>query len=396
MRLRVLALDIEGGHGGSSRSLFTAVQHLDLDSISIEVWCKQGGVIEERYTNIGVRVKVCPDMPKVSALAKFSRNVYSQLRFLYEFAKATEFRKKLVKEIIARFDVVHCNHEALTYLGAWLRSRTNAGIVFHNRTMLWNNVFGQIQIRMMDHVADRLVFITENEEKNVRKLGATTSGNVIYNPVAIGFEQLTGYKQLYPDRRFKVCCLSNYSWIRGIDRFVEVAQVLKRQGRTDVVFVVAGNMQLPSNLPGDLGEIASRGGDLSDYAKSKEVSEMFVFLGHVNDPDRVLFGCDVVARPSRIGNPWGREILEGMMLGKAAIALGTYQGFVINDETGFLLANYSPESFAERITYLADNPAETHRMGLNAKRLVKEKCNPVARARDLAITWHAAVDSRKL
>ena len=395
MAINVLALDIEGGHGGSSRSLFTAVQHLDLNSINIEVWCKRGGVIEKRYADIGVPVRICPDMPKVTALKRFSRNVYSQLRFLYEFSKATEFRRTLLKEVNSRFDVVHCNHEALAYLGAWIRFRTHAGLVFHNRTMLWNNVFGRCQVRLMDHVADRLVFITENEEKNVRNLGANTSGDVIYNPIAPESRQLNDDKQILPDERFKVCCLSNYSWIRGTDRFVEIAQILKRQGRNDVVFVIAGDIKLPKNLPGDIGVVASSGGNLSDYARAKEVSDMFVFLGHVSDPNRVLASCNIVARPSRIGNPWGRDLLEGMIMGKPTIALGAYQGFVINGETGYLSARYSPESFADQITYLADNPAIVRQLGASAKKLVKEKCNPVARAKDLAMTWHAAVQSRE-
>ena len=395
MRLRVLALDIEGGHGGSSRSLFTAIQHLDLKSISIEVWCKRGGIIEKRYADIGVPVRVCPEMPKVSALQRFSRNVHSQLRFLYQFSKATEFRRTLLKEINLRFDVVHCNHEALAYLGVWMRFRTHAALVFHNRTMLWNNVFGWCQVRLMDHVADRLVFITENEEKNVRNFGANTSGDVIYNPVSVESVQLNDDKQILSDERFKVCCLSNYSWVRGLDRFVEIAQILKRQGRNDVVFVIAGDIKLPKNLPGDIGVVASRGGSLSDYAVAKGVSDMFVFLGHVSDPNWILASCDIVARPSRIDNPWGRDLLEGMIMGKPCIALGAYQGFIINGETGYLLARYSPESFADQIAYLADNPVIVRRLGISARKLVKEKCNPAARAKDLAMTWQAAVQSRE-
>ena len=82
-------------------------------------------------------------------------------------------------------------------------------------------------------------------------------------------------------------------------------------------------------------------------------------------------------------------------MGKPTIALGAYQGFVINGETGYLSARYSPESFADQITYLADNPAIVRQLGASAKKLVKEKCNPVARAKDLAMTWHAAVQSRE-
>ena len=43
------------------------------------------------------------------------------------------------------------------------------------------SVFAKTQIKVIDQIADRLVFITENERDNIRKL-SKTSGTVIYNP----------------------------------------------------------------------------------------------------------------------------------------------------------------------------------------------------------------------
>ena len=39
---------------------------------------------------------------------------------------------------------------------------------------------------------------------------------------------------------------------------------------------------------------------------------MFVFLGHVSEPERVLAGCNVLARLSRENNPWGRDVIEAL------------------------------------------------------------------------------------
>ena len=387
MVLKVLALDIEGGHGGSSKSLYTSILYLDQTAINVEVWCKRQGVTKGYYDDIGVRCYVKPDMPKVSALPKLSRNIFVHLKFLWQFFQARRFRAELLHEINDRFDVVHFNHEALAWLGLWLRPRTNAGFVFHNRTMLQHTLFARAQIRAINSAADGTVYITENEQNNARSLGIKNSGKVIYNSV-VRYKKFIKCHELVEDRTtFKVCCLSNFSWNRGGDRLIEVAEILKSWKRTDVQFVMLGEVTLSGSLPGELGKIAKNGGNLVDYAISRGVGDMFLFLGHMSEPETVLLGCNTVAKPSRELNPWGRDILEGMAMGKPIIGIGSYEGFVKNGETGFLLPKYDAEKFAERIVYLVDNPQKATRMGLNARKLVEEQCNGIERAHDLTQVW---------
>ena len=76
-----------------------------------------------------------------------------------------------------------------------------------------------------------------------------------------------------------------------------------------------------------------------------------------------------------------------MAVGKPIIGIGTYEGFVKNDETGYLLPKYDAKQLAEKIVYLAENPIKATRMGLNARKLVESKCNGVERARDLTQVW---------
>jgi len=384
--LNVLALDIEGGHGGSSKSLYTSILHLDRTRFSVEVWCKRDG-IQDRYAEIGVPCHVKPNMPKVSALPKVSRNIFVHLRFLFEFIRAHRFRTELLLEINSRFDVVHFNHEALAWLGLWLRSKTSAGFVFHNRTMLRDTLFARAQIFAMRSASDDLIYITENEQKNVQLLGIKDRGNVIYNPVKSGGESPKLYQ--WPDdaKQFRVCCLSNYSWNRGGDRLIEVATVLKSWNQTDVQFVMIGDQMLTGSLPGELGQIAECGGDLSNYAAHRDVAEMFLFLGYVSNPESILISCSVVTKLSRENNPWGRDILEGMLMAKPIIGIGTYDGFVKDGATGYLLHDYDAVRIAEKIVYLKNNPGKAIQMGKSARKLVEDKCNGFERARDLSKVW---------
>lgn len=138
------------------------------------------------------------------------------------------------------------------------------------------------------------------------------------------------------DGRFTVACLSNYSWSRGLDRLVDVAVALKKAGRTDIRFVVGGKMVLSGRLPGELGRLTQAGGSLADYATNRGVSEMFLFQGHVPEPERVLAASHVLAKPSREDNPWGRGILEALALGLPVLACGSYDKFVAPGQSGFL------------------------------------------------------------
>ena len=387
MKLNVLALDIEGGHGGSSRSLYSTIQHLDQEEVNIEVWCRRESILKDAYAELGVRCIIEPTMPKITAQHKFSHNIKLLLLFLYDFLKARDFRTRLVKALNSHFDVIHFNHESLAWLGAWLSNRTDVALVFHNRTILKDSLFARAQIRAMDSAADRLVFITENEKDNVRKLGATTVGEVIFNTIT-SFKQLPEKHELLSnDSRFKICSLSNYSWLRGIDRLVEIAEVLQSQERNDILFVVAGDIALSARLPGDLGLIGKKHGNLSDYTKLKGVSDMFLFLGHVSYPERILSACDILAKPTRESNPWGRDILESLAMGKPVISIGTYDGFVKNNVTGYLLSEYDAEDFAHKITDLVNSPEKVQQMGLRAQQMMETKCNGPKSAEELTELW---------
>ena len=118
-KIRVLCLDIEGGYGGSSRSLYESIAHLDRAAVVIEVWCKRKGPIQERYKSIGVPVSIFSSMPKVSSLPKISRNLYAYSLFVLHWLMGRPFRRELLTAA-RQVDVVHFNHESLFWAARWL------------------------------------------------------------------------------------------------------------------------------------------------------------------------------------------------------------------------------------------------------------------------------------
>lgn len=392
--LRVLCLDIEGGYGGSSRSLFETIRHLDRAAVALEVWCRREGAIQDRYRGIGVPCRVTPEMPKVSSLPLISRNLFVYTQFLRDFLASGGFRKTLAAEAGARFDLVHFNHEALFMLARWLGRRSAVPLTMHIRTNLHDTPFARWQNRAIAETMDHLVFITENERGTLERLaGRTTRGTVIHNIVSHS-KQITRHPSIPRDGRFKIACLSNYSWYRGLDRLVDVAAALAARGRRDVLFAMAGDMTLTRSLPGELGATARAGGTLAEYASRKGLADMFLFLGHVAEPETVLAACDALAKPTREDNPWGRDILEALAAGKPVLSVGADETFVQTGATGLLQAEFECEEMAAEIIRMADDRAYAKRLGAAGRARVLKLCDGPARAADLLEVWRSATSGR--
>jgi len=394
--VRMLCLDIEGGFGGSSRSLYESLRHMKPGAVAAEVWCRRDGPVRRRYEALGIPCRVAEDMPRMNSLPRASRNLFGYARAVRDMLRVRHFRAQLL-EAAARFDAVHFNHEGLFLLAAWLRRRHAKAQTMHVRTMIPRNTFGRWQCGRMAAANDRLVFITENERANVEAmLGGAAPGRVVYNIAAAAEADAVPHPTVPRDARFKVALLANYAWVRGVDRMVDVAAALAARGRRDILFVMAGDMALRGRLPGELGRIARRGGSLADYAAARGVGDMFLFLGHVAEPETVLAACDVLAKPTREDNPWGRDILEGLAAGRPVVSIGRYDRFVESGATGILLAEYTDTAFAEALLRLDADRALAKRLGAGARARVAALCDGPARANDLLAVWREAIEARAM
>ena len=367
---------------------------MDRNLTEVEVWCRTPRAAVEQYSTLKVPCRIV-SFPRFSAVPRLSRNLYTLIQAkLNQYRTRAEF-KELVRAATTRFDVVHANQESLFLLTAALRRRTNVPIVMHMRTVGVVGAFARMQARSISRSVDRLVFITENEHNAWMQLGLRTLNyHVIYNIATPPPYDVVPHPSVPTTPLLRVACLSNYAWVRGVDRLIDVAAELKLQGRTDVHFVIAGDVLLRGSLPGSLGRIAARGGTLVDYAASIGVSKLFTFLGYVNRPERVLAACDIVARPSRGNDPWGRESLEALAAGKPVVCTGTYQRFVEDGVTGIVQRTYSPTAFAGAIVRLADDPGLRRRLGTEGRRRIATLCNGQERAEDLRRVWEGAASGR--
>lgn len=383
--LRVLCLDIEGGHGGSSRSLYFSLKHMDRSLVTPTVWCRRDGPIVQRYKEIGIPVSVHPGLPKASALPLLSRNLVQLAGHAIDFGRARETLRQLAEAAIEH-DVVHFNHEGFAVLGRWLKSRTHTPITFHIRTNVVPSLVARQQMRLISRAVSAVVFITSNEERTFRALGGTSPGRVIFNVVE-PVSSASPHSGIPRDGRLVVSSLSNAAWIRGTDRLLDIAEELRHQGSRDVILAVAGDMRLNGSWPGDLGAIARRRGTLIDAAKERGLQDLLIFLGHTSEPERILAATDLLVKPTRESNPWGRDIIEALSAGVPVLSVGQDQTFVESGKTGWLQPEFDAAELATRLMALAADRDEIARMGEAARQRVALLCNGPGRARELYEVW---------
>lgn len=395
--LKVLCLDIEGGHGGSSRSLHQALQALDRNLIAPSVICRRGGWIEDAYAVLDIPCRVAPAMPRMTALDRDSRNAFDLVRFwCSSWPRAKDFRGQLLA-VVDNVDVVHCNHISLTPLAIWLRRRRpKLRMTLHIRTRPYLTHFGAYQARSAARTFDGFVFITENERDHfIAQSGGVYGGSeprdrpgpVIYNSIVSTGAKIEPSSEIPIDDRLRAVCLSNFDLTRGVDRLIDVAAAIPEDSRGAILFVVAGDVALNGNLPGLLAKVRAEGGTLVDYARARGVADQFCFLGHVSEPERVLAAGHVLLKPTRRDDPWGRDILEAMSARLPVASVGRYDRFVETGKTGFLQPHFDPDELAKWLVDLAANRSKVEGLGRNAAARVRRLCDPVARAGNLASFW---------
>ena len=382
----ILCIDIEGGHGGSSRSLHTALRCVSQEKFNVGVWCRLGGFIEAEYRRCGIACEVLPNMPRLTAVGKWYINLFLCIKFFsYNWIRSRGFRVKLL-QAVENFDVIHCNHTSLVLVMCWLKwKRPHSKFVFHIRTMPPVNWLSRWLARKVSDVANQLIFITSNEKKHFETLiGRSVDGKILFNPVGVSVSKLPVCQRVIDSTSLKILMLSNFSHERGTDRIIKLAIRMRKELGSKVHFYVAGNG--PPNKKKWF--VFKRKQFLSESELlALELDKTVTLLGHCRYPERLISHCDLLIKPTRENNPWGRDILEALAGGIPVISVGFFDTFVESGVTGLLQKSYDLEGIVKWILAVQAEPWKLQRMGTNAQNRIKDTCDPPAYALKLQKIW---------
>ena len=367
--VRVLFIDIEGGWGGSSRSLLYLVGALDRKKITPIVWHRRQGPVSERLEALSIEHRIEPRI--LSIIPWHSKNWKIWLanlpRLLLLWQLAADIRD-------ARPDILHLNYEGLVPLLLFTRWRgLKAKVVLHLRTQAPANWIYRIYARVINRFADYLIYITENERARATEAGVDTdriSGAVLYNPVAA--DSLSAPRRRQFKLPLQVIYLSTISVAKGAARLLEVARLIRRQNLPVRIDVYGRSQEQRRYF--FLRRHSSD--DLRAQIESESLSACLRLHGHTNEPECRLAEADVLIRPSIFNDPWGRDVIEAMAVGTPVIGVGGYDKFVQSGKTGLLLKAWGAGDCVEFLGELCARPEMLAEMSQHSRAMARELFDP--------------------
>jgi glycosyltransferase involved in cell wall biosynthesis len=384
-RAGVLYLDVEGGWGGSSRSLYYLVESLDRSAFEPVVLLRKAGPVEERYRAIGVECRVMPEIPSFRPGDR--KNAIAFLLYVWKLRRLRALLRRLAP-IVAEHDIrlLHINHESLAVTGAFIAKHYDLPWIGHVRTLLTPGWFARRVHRLMARAASHIIFITEPNRAHFRMLSgkrfdkARTS--VVHNIIPMDEVVAEPLAELTdPPNRFRVLSLTNFSPSRGVDRIIDVAEALQRRGETRFAFYLCGQPALTSALT---GRAAPYYASIVSRVDQAGLGDMVYFPGHVSEPERALATCDALIKLTRQANPWGRDIIEALAAGIPVLTLGSFEDFVTDGVNGFIDESFDADRMADHLIALADSPEKCQAMRAANRQKARNLFEGGARARDVA------------
>ena len=145
--------------------------------------------------------------------------------------------------------------------------------------------------------------------------------------------------------------------VKGVDVLVKASIKLAEMG-VKATFIVAGEGPLKEELSKLI----------------EETKAPVKLVGHRGDVNRLMAACDIVVLPS-IYEPFGMPAAEAGALGKPVVAsnVGGLKEIVLNGVTGILVTPGDEHELAKAIFRLASNRELRAKMGVRARRHVKER-----------------------
>ncbi|HOV03231.1 MAG TPA: glycosyltransferase family 4 protein [Kaistiaceae bacterium] len=357
----ILYIDVEGGRGGSSRSLRVMSGNLDSRRFRPVIALREHGSSEEFYKSKNVSHFVFPEMPAFRPSER--KNILSFLIFLKDVAVFSRKYSKFLN-IVRRENVsmVHVNHEGMALFGRWLAGRLNVPWICHLRCIYPENPWSRWLYGVIDQ-ADARIFISENEQEHFEKMigkRADCKNNIVINNIAP--EECFENRPLAHDgvagEFLRVASLTNFDYGRGVDRILDVARILKSMGRKDIRFYIYGKDSRVSGWSMSFEEFLRQ--EIEEY----ELEEFVNLREHSSEPEKILAQSDVLVRLRRQNNPWGRDVIEAMASGLPVVSIGNYEGFIESGRGGFIEREFDPKSVADIFVKLREDVRLCGEMGI--------------------------------
>lgn len=346
--LKVLYLLNYAGKAGTERYVETLVKYLNGEKIQAYFAYNEGGLLVERMQEAGVSV----------------RQIAMRRRFDLKAAKA-------LAALCAQWDidVVHCHYLREHYTALLAKCfNKKIRVVYTNHFVMANDAVTRISNRWMDKRQDQMIAVcNRGKEQLVANGWSGDRITVIFNavdPAAWAGDRASSTLRAelgLAEEDFVMLCASRFADDKGHKYLIDSVKRLTEISNVPFTLVLAGD--------GPLLEPAR------EQVKRLGLEERVRFIGFRKDIKNLYKGADLYVNSSR-HEALSFLIIEAMAAGLPVIAtdMGGNRD-IVNDEAGCgALVEYdNPESMAQAMKRLMEDPALLARCRENALKTIREK-----------------------
>ena len=335
--------------GGQERSLHEVLKGMSDNGVTVSLFYEQEGELLESYN------KFCQITSQISSRAVYWHNL---IQVVYDFLKAFLLIKK------ANPDILYVNQYADTPFPALLSKVTGIPLVCHLRLPSPHYLSKQYTWGLKQ--ADRLIAISEQTKQTyVDKNINPDKIDVVYNSVdesTFDIKNNGNYGNKNGAR--KIGYFGRLCPPKGVEKLIIGFQIASRK-KDDIELHLYGKVDCATVDDRYLDKLKNFSGNLLD----KKV----FFHGHVSDPECHIIKNDLIALPSTWQEPFGRIILEAMLLEIPVIAsrIGGIPEILSPQFDNFLFESGNPEAIANMILEHVDWRQKTPSLGKEMKRYAK-------------------------
>jgi glycosyltransferase involved in cell wall biosynthesis len=325
----LLHVDIEGGWGGSSRSLYELLRRIDRTRISPVVAYRQEGPARGWYRALDIPTYHVPDIVSyVPRSAKALKTFVATLPRIARLKHAIRMLATIAERHYCR--AVHLNYEGLFLMAPGLRRATGLPMTTHVRAVHGECYLSRWLARSLSRQIEHAFFIGRVEEGRWMGNGGKP-GEIMYNIARAPLP-----RQPFSEPR-EVIYLGNLQASKGVKRLFEIAHAMKAAGGPRVTFAIYGRTR---SDPSYLDQLKSLSGSLDGWIE---------FRGHVSDIEPILARAFALVRPSENNDPWGRDVIEATTAGVPVLATGHNDEVIQPGRNGMLYDAFDAEAFARQL-----------------------------------------------
>lgn len=339
--MRIVSITPDIDSGGAAKSLFVLARALAdkghslcIMSIAkpsrtrkkVEALLDMG--VDVRFFNIPyfpIKLIVCP--------IPFWKNVGRTLARLGEF-------KRLAAEVRAFApDLIHYNSYTTLHIASALPGYK---AVLHAREVLVEPALSlPVTKLLMKSRIERIIAISPEEGEQASRLFSLPVSTVFNSPL-----KPLRHAPLPEDGPLVFGAFSHITPIKGQLELVRACAAAAGglRGANAQVRIWGGAVGIHQDYYDSVaGEIEKNG-----------LGDIVEFRGFTDQPEEEMRKCHLIVRPDATGQPWGRDVIESLSMGRPVLATGSRQTFIQSGVNGMLVPPRDVDALARALVRLAD------------------------------------------